>query len=267
MTKLNLIILVSLISLNSFADSTKTNQIVSTPKEKSSWSSSIGVAAITNSKIYQGAKAKSMAIPLITIKKGNFSFEGDKFVYKFLKLGNFTFATNLGYQAKPYKRKDSTILQGMEEKKNGALAYLTTKYKFKSYGVESSIGRVLGQSEQGLQATLEANYNQFYPTFLGGMLSLKYSLGVDYMDSTRALYVYGVKTSEVNIALGRSAYNVGQTLSPVAKFNTVYIFGAERQWMLLNNFSYQLLDSKIVDSPIVEEDQVLGFMTGLIRKF
>jgi len=155
----------------------------------------------------------------------------------------------------------------MEKKKAGALLSLTTNYTFQSYSVETTIGSVLGQTEQGVQANLGATYSQFRPSFLSGMLSLKYSLGVDYLDSKGALYLYGVKTNEADLTLGRTAYDVGQTLSPTMKVGTTYIFGKKREWFFINNISYKKLNSRISDSPIVEEDKEFGFISGLIKKF
>lgn len=267
MKKINLVLFLSLISTNSFADSSKATQLKKKQPKNSSWEVSLGLAGIAKSKIYQGTNDKFMAFPLINVRKGNFAFEVDKFKYDLLETNGLKFTANLGYQGSPYDLDDSTVLAGMDKKKSGALASLTTSYTFRNYNLQATVGSVLGQSEQGVQVNLGATYAQFLPSFLGGMLSLKYSLGVDYLDSKRSLYSYGVKSNEVNADLARTEYSAGQTLSPSMKIGTTYIFGERRNWILINNLSYTKLDSKIADSPIVEEDKDLGFISGLVRKF
>jgi outer membrane scaffolding protein for murein synthesis (MipA/OmpV family) len=261
------ILIVLLNSINAIAANSKTHsKLVINDKKQNSWDLSAGIAGISSSISYKDTSASNKLFPLIIAKKGAFSFEADRFKFTNQLDKNLSAVSYVKYDAAPFDTEDSKYLEGMDDKSAGAGIGQVFEFKNGSLSYGLDLNTVAGQAEHGFGSSVYSKYSQAPLIISGNLLILKYSIGLNYTDAQKGNYRYGVKGSEQNLSLGRTAYKTGETFSTSAMIESAFVMGQRKNWILINNLTATYLDKKIVNSPIIDTDKKLLYVFGLAYK-
>jgi len=173
-------------------------------------------------------------------KSGDSAFKGPlKFVLR----------PRFGFFDQGYDASDSVMLKGMDDRDasfNVGLK-LHTRTPIGSF-VLSGAYDVIGKHD-GFEGSLM--YTNLIP-LSGTKLRIYPEVGLSYWSGKVSDYYFGVDSDEIDVGLGRTAYDVDDTTNFFLGYRMEYPLS--RKWGLTHSLRSTWYDDDILDSPIVEED-------------
>ncbi len=216
----------------------------------------VGIGVMYETSPYKGADDEVMPVPMVMGEYKNFFIEGTEFGYKIIKNDDWELSAILGPRMDGYEASDSTDLAGMKERKNSFDGGAKLEWDAKIFELEVSVLADLANNHQGQEVEFELSKE-----FLGGFLTPY--VGVTWLSKDLANYYYGVRSSEARS--GRPAYTADSSFNPAAGVRIVYPIN--EKWAIFSDFEYEILDSNIKDSPIVDQDGLFSSMFGVVYQF
>jgi MipA family protein len=219
---------------------------------------SLGLVALYSTSPYQGQEDRTMIVPSIWYKTGGFFIRNTSLGFQVYEEDRFQIELLAKYHFEAYRESDSETLAGMDDRDATVEAGLKLQYKFDFSTVElSAYSDVLdNHSGQELELKIKKNWRWRF-------LSIDPYVGLSYFSNDYSNYYYGVRTKEATIE--RASYDLGQTFN----WNTGISLraGLNENVMLFTNFKVNFLDSKIDDSPIVDQDILFTAIIGVSYSF
>ncbi len=210
----------------------------------------VGIGIISRSSPYRDySGGVYQAIPAIVYTGESLQVYGPYVQWGIAGSGKYRLALTGNYRIGVYEENESPYLAGMGDREATIMAGLAVQAELPGglqlqLGFEHDILDRIGGGSAGI--ALSKGYQ------LGNFL-LSPQLGYNYLSSDMSNYDYGVPQDKA--IAGRPAYEPGSTLSVEAGLGVFVEITPE--WLVLVNISIERLDSKVTDSPIVDQDYVL----------
>jgi MipA family protein len=213
------------------------------PKEVSPWPRSVlGLTLSHQSAVVQGAKDQFSMLPSFRYQR--FFMQGDLLGVDLLRSDKFQLLAGGTLANDGFDPSDSPRLAGLQERKHRMYGTLGLNY-ISPVGVFTTrlMHDVTNKSDG---ARLRMGY--LLPLQFNNLLLLP-NLGLEYLDSKDARYLYGVSAAEASGT--RAAYEPGSGVNPYVGVTALYQITDRHA---VNGFlQYSGLSSKFKNSPIVSE--------------
>jgi outer membrane protein len=230
----------------------------SSPGGESGRGWALGLGVVSSPRPYVGADNALFPVPLVQYHRGGFFIEGIRVGYRWGGRRAWRFELYGTPQFAGLDPDDSPFLSGMEERRTSLDGVATLSWHRPhvdlSLGLHSDL---LGRND-GQRLRARAGF-----PFQVGRWRLSPSVGLIWYDDEFVDYYAGVRPEEARP--GRPAYKGSSTSNPEAGFTAIWFPG--RRWILLIGVDYQRLGSEITDSPIIEDNWIVGGFAGLGFRF
>lgn len=221
---------------------------------ESPWS--FGVAALTQNQVYRGADSEFRVFPLLQYEGERFSIRGVTVGYRVFRNESSQLALTLRPDFDGFESDDSKFLAGMKEREMTALAGVEASHRIGIINISASLAQDILDRHGGYEA--EIGLGTRLP--LRGKVWLMPGIGLKWLSSDKANYIYGVNIDEV--IPGRAFYQPGSVNIATASLGISYEMS--ENWQTFVMVSVDRLESSISDSPIVDgstQNSVLGTLT------
>ncbi|MDH4943501.1 MipA/OmpV family protein [Sulfurimonas sp. C5] len=225
---------------------------------------SLGFGPYIQSQPYKNTSDIILPSPVVFFDNSIFYVRWTRVGMYFLGEKNEDFSWGLSLTAQPrtlgYKGSDSLILSGMSERKSSIEGGIAFSAKYKGTYIENMLLHdLLGYHDSWLNKTeLGTKYSigkvNFYPSVV--ML---------YMSKKFMNYYYGVKDSEVNLALNRPAYKANDGFE--FGVQTYIGFPLTKNFSALFNLRYDYLPNSAKNSPLVEDNYIYSGLASILYNF
>lgn len=221
----------------------------------------VGAGVLLADKPFVGVDPKVYPLPFYMYRGKAFSIRGLSASYEFLADEGWAVRALVGLRMDGYEANDSSDLDGMSDRRYsldaGAELWLEN-----SWGNVSLQGLTDALSvHHGHEATLTYS-RRFRRVFGREKLALRPMVGVSWRSDNLNNYYYGVRAKEARP--GRPQYKSGESINPFAGIGLDYRL-AER-WSIFAMFRHEWLPNEITDSPIIDQDNVISVILGLVYR-
>ena len=233
----------------------------SAPAGKRPWN--LGLGAVYRVKAYDGFKdsEKTTPIPIILYEGDRFFFRGGSFGWKFVNTSPWEVAVLAEWWSDGYEDGDASILRGMSDRDPSLAVGGHVRWQPQRFGLELTATTDAMSNSDGTQVRAMAIFdNRAGPWF--------YSLtgGVVYVDSDFNDYYYGVRSREVDLTRGRTAYSADEETG--VRVGGLFGYNAQgSKWTFLFGGRYDYLGDEVDDSPITENDYQYSLFGGFTYAF
>ena len=223
--------------------------------DATTWGLGLGVGVQRSP--YRDYGNKTSALPILLYNSKHFRVAGTTADFKLGTVSQFDFSLRAKYSNEGYKSGDATVLNGMDERKDGfwlggAAAWRAPFAKFTLEWLKAA-----GNSDgQTVKLGVERG-------FTVGRVKLTPHLGVSWMNNDYVNYYYGVKSAEATST--RAAYTGKSTTNTSVGLRTDYSL-TKAQSMFLD-LSVTHYGSGITGSPLVDRSTAPGLRLGYLYKF
>jgi len=204
---------------------------------------------------YRGMDGRTFAIPFIMVDSERFFIRGPQAGIHLY--GNPNSGLDLIVQAGfgGYEASDSPYFDGMEDRDFTLFAGMQWTHRFnRRTGVSITLTTdVLGNAD-GMQGSAALNRNWFAGTWM-----FTATLQAEWISGDVVDYYYGVRPEEARE--NRPAYRGEASWNPGISLMVTRPFGKRGVFMAIGG--YGLYGSGITDSPLVEQNGAMFFMTGV----
>ena len=223
----------------------------------------VGIGAMYKDKPYKkyDDSEKTNAIPLILYEGEHFFARGATLGWDFLDSDAFEFAVIGEFMNGGYDSSDSNFLRGMDDRDASFGVGGQFIWQPENLGVKLSAVTDVTDNSEGIQAHGEVFY-----AYRTGNWMFKPSAGIEWQDDDFNDYYYGVRPSEVNLAIGRTAYSADSDVNYRVGVVTIYQQKTS-PWMYMAGLRYSFLGDEIDDSSIVDDDTELTAILGVAYTF
>jgi len=216
----------------------------------------VGGGVLTGTSPYKGVDNNVYAVPIVVIRYKKFYMDGKSFGYILNNDENMEFSIVGKPRIMGYEAGDSADLAGMDSRDISFDGGLRGVFK-------NDLGRIsvtwladLLNNHQGQEASVV-----YSKVFKDGMFTPR--IGFKWMSKDLVDYYFGVKGNEVKTT--RADYEGDSAINLVTGFALAVPVGDN--WAVTFDFSYELLNSQIKDSPIVDESGLFSYLAGVIYRF
>jgi outer membrane protein len=219
-----------------------------------------GVGVIAQSSPYRDSDgAVFQPIPAITYIGDRLQVLGPRLQVGVIRQGDSALAVTASYRVGAYEEDDSPYLEGLGDRDGTMMGGLSVRTRV-PYGFRVGAGYEHDLLDRSGGGTGRLGVER---SFQRGILTVSPQLAVNWMSADLADYEFGVPADRART--DRPVYRVGDAFIPEAGVGLfVELKGA---WRLLLNGSGKLLPAEIADSPIVEQDYVVGGFAAVTRLF
>lgn len=225
---------------------------------------SAGVIGIGQSNPYIAGETGLDIFPIV-------AYEGEKLVWRgpFLdyyvigkQRADTSLSINIALAANDFDTDGDPRLAGIEDRDNSIMAGFTYNQSVLEGTFSFSAQTEVTNKHSGQRATLGWQKALFKDPQYRWQITA--GVEIEYLSGNYADYYYGVSQIEQQNSTF-DAYDVGSVVQPSVTLGGYYSFN--RQWQLVANVGFQMLDSAISDSPIIDADTVLDGFVGVIYNF
>ncbi len=218
----------------------------------------LGPGLVITDKPYKGVDTSVLPIPMVKFISGRFYISGATTGYRLLADDGWSLDAIGKVRFDGYDADDSDRLAGMHNRHMtfdaGGEFTLTSDW---GEAWISTVTDTLGQHDG---QEIKVGYTK---PFVFDKLTLSPAGGLIWQNSNLADYYYGVRRDEARP--GRPSFQVGDSTNWFVGLKAQY--QTDERWTLLAGITYQFLDSKIHNSPIVSDNFVISVLAGAMYKF
>lgn len=250
-----LLILASVIPGTSLANNSNSVSVLDANDRRSVWTLGAGLRAQTSP--YEGQEIIDDFMPIITYSGEGLYIAGTEVGYHLIWTNNWKLDLLATYRFGGYDDDDSDFLVNMEREDSLDAGFrLTRNTWLGDFGLEvvaDTLGRHNGKE-------LELNWSE---TFRQGRWQYGPWLGAIWQSDNLSDYYFGVRADEA--LPEREFYKLNDTLNVEVGIDMNYQLDKHHQ--IIFNVSYVKLDDDIVDSPIVDEEDLFKVFIGYRYEF
>ncbi|MFP4333485.1 MAG: MipA/OmpV family protein [Campylobacterales bacterium] len=217
---------------------------------------SLGLASFYKESIYKQNSNRVVVFPSVDLDYYGLYIKGTQLGYNFKLSRGLYISPTLTYRFDGYDN-DGSYMDGMERRKDSVYGGARVSYTYKGHTVYSSYSQDVAGVNDGGYGTIGYRYFKlFYP------FALSPSISYQYNSKNYSNYYYGVKSKEA--LPQRPEYNPGATSS--ASASLLGIYHVSKKAYLFGLLSYELQESAIKSSPIVDKRDAYGVGLGFAYK-
>jgi outer membrane protein len=200
-------------------------------------------------------------VPLVLYEGEHFFARGSTLGWNFLGAGPWELAVIGEYLGDGYDSSDSDYLAGMNDRDPSFGMGGHVVWKPENLGLKLTAVTDVTDNSDGSQVRGEV----FYTHRTGDWLLKPYA-DIVWQDDDYNNYYYGVKSSEANPAIGRTAYTADSDIN--YRIGAVAAYQKKNSpWMYIAGLRYDFLGDEITDSPIVGDDSEMTAVLGIAYTF
>lgn len=220
----------------------------------------VGVGVIAQSSPYRDSdQSVVQPIPAITYIGDRLQIFGPRIQYGVIRRGDAALAVTAGYRVGAYEEDDSDYLEGMKDREGTLMGGLSVRVRV-PYGLRMGAGYEHDMLDRFNGGSGRLGVER---SFQRGILTVSPHVALNWMSDGMADYEFGVPADRARA--DRPAYRVGDAFVPESGLGLfVELKGS---WRLILNGSVKFLPAEIADSPIVEQDYVVGGFAAVTRLF
>ncbi|WP_347331584.1 MipA/OmpV family protein [Marinimicrobium locisalis] len=214
----------------------------------------VGIGMVGQSSPYRDSNAQPVqAIPAIFYIGERLQWTGPRLRYTLTGSTDWRLALQGDLRLGAYEEADSPYLAGMGDRGNTFMLGLAVIGDLPgNFRLSGSVSQDLLDHSGGQVASLSISRG-----FQWGNARLSPSVGVNWLSSELADYEFGVPSRAATE--WRPAYSPGSTLNPEVGLSVFYEITTG--WQLIGNIGAEQLDSRLTDSPLVDEERLVkGFL-------
>jgi MipA family protein len=214
----------------------------------------VGGGAIAINNPYKGTDTDVLALPYFAYYGEQLELDITHIKYHWDVRENLEVALAARLRFDGYSASDSEYLTGLEDRDMAIEAGVSITYKTEVGDLKLAFFNDISDAHKGNESLL--SYQKSY--YLEGAM-LSFETGVAFKSRDLVNYYYGVNASEVRAL--RPEYLPGAATS--AFFSISIVYPLTDKWQLFSGLSYETLDKKIKDSPIVAEGYTANLLLGI----
>jgi len=222
----------------------------------------VGAGLMIKDEPLKGIGTKVYPLPFYMYQGKAFSMRGLSASYEVLDEPMWSVRGLARFRTDGYDADDSSDLDGMSDRRNSldVGAELWIENSWGNVGLDW-VTDALGKHD-GHEATLS------YVVPIKGAfgikkLGLRPMFGLCWRSENLNNYYYGVRSKEATA--NRTAYKSGESVDPHAGVALDYQLA--KRWSIFSMFRSEWLGSEITDSPIIDQDNVVSVILGLVYRF
>jgi len=216
----------------------------------------VGAGVVYKDKVYRGYDddEKTSFLPLVLYEGERFFVRGSNLGWKFVNTKPWEVAVFGEFWGDGYDNDDANILDGMDNRDPSFALGGHVMWKANKFGLKASAASDVTGNSDGTQVKGMAFYdNRVGSWFYRGSAGLVWN-SEDYID-----YYYGVENDEVDLNLGRTAYE-GDDETWVRLGLVMGYQRPDSKWLFLVGARYDIMGDEVDDSPITSDDKMfMGF--------
>lgn len=224
-------------------------------REGNGWHGIVGLGLLAKTEPYIEEDARILPIPYLIMRQGKFFIEGLKVGLRTLEGSSGHFDIILSPRLEGFDADDNVYFSGMENRDFSLDGGLATKLRQGMVELNFSVVTDLLDKSDGQE--ISASMGHTYIA-LNRNATVTPSLGLKWQSSDLVNYYYGVQPHEATLT--RPAYTGKATLNYTAGLRVTYLLG--KRSSLVGGIEYEHLGERIVDSPLLDEKQVVKFFMG-----
>ena len=160
-----------------------------------------------------------------------------------------------------YESGDSDFLRGMDDRDPSFGLGGHVIFKPENLGLKLAAVTDMADNSDGTQVRGEVFYTHRTADWM-----FKPYAGIVWQDDDYNDYYYGVRSSEVNTLIGRTAYSADSDIN--YRFGAVAVYQQKTSpWMYIAGLRFDFLGDEIADSPIVDDDTEMTAVLGVAYTF
>ncbi|NQZ05964.1 MAG: MipA/OmpV family protein [Algicola sp.] len=222
--------------------------------EKKQWDLTVGVATLAVNLPWKDSDTQVALAPYVDASYGNWHFGVDNLVrYEYPINKNVSVFTGLIYQDHGYDSStslfsdysDHQVFNGYDAPKGSFVATAGMRYA----GLSLTVGQDVSDRTKASTASVSLNLPIWR---FGRGAQIKAKASVDWYDKNYVNYYYGIASQQVDVAVGRTAFEGKAATNYQLGLEAIYPFA--KHWALVISASRTMLDDSITDSPLVGAD-------------
>ena len=222
----------------------------------------VGAGLLVKDEPLKGVDSKVYALPFYIYQGKAFSMRGLSASYEVFDEPTWSVGGLVRFRTDGYDADDSSYLDGMSDRRNSldVGAELWIENSWGNIGLDC-VTDALGRHD-GHEATLS-----FVVPFRGAFgikkLGLRPMFGLTWRSQNLNNYYYGVRANEATA--NRSAYKSGESVDSYV--GVVLDYQLAERWSMFSMFRSEWLGNEITDSPIVDQENMISVVVGLLYRF
>lgn len=221
----------------------------------------LGAGVGVGNSIYKGADDEVSPILMLSFDSERLHVGVDGIAAKVVTFGDTVALSALvGYDGKPFKPKDSSMLNGLHKRKDAISGGLSLDYISPIGGLTLTWETDLNNAHDGHSVDLSYAWQYERERWFAG-----FDAGVTWQSAKLVDYNVGVRPNEARA--DRRAYNPGDAFIPHLGLSAGYALTSSKTWWLDAGVDVQILPKEYTDSPIVDTDAAVTGMVGVRYQF
>lgn len=225
-------------------------------KEETEIEGVLGIGALYATKPYVDVDEETFVIPLAILEYKDFWIDGRVFGYKFYQIEDVEFSIAGQPRLMGFDSSDSSFLAGMEDREWSFDGGLRVSWENELFELNVTGVTDLFDKHQGQELSAIISKELFQ-----GFLTPR--LGVKWLSESLVDYYYGVRGREGTAA--RPPHEGDSSANFVTGLTAALPLG--ERWAFVTDFEYENLGSDIEDSPIVDANEILTYVIGIVYRF
>ena len=223
----------------------------------------LGLGALYKDKPYRSydSSEKTNPIPIVLYEGERFFARGSTIGWNFLDSNTMELAVIGEYIGDGYESGDSSFLTGMSDRDPTFGLGGHVIWKQGDIGLKLAAVTDIADNSDGTQVRGEVFYTHRANPWL-----FKPYAGIVWQSEDYNDYYYGVRSSEVNLGIGRTAYSADSDFN--FRIGAVAMYQQKNSpLMFIGGLRFDLLGDEIDDSPIVDDDVEMTAVLGIAYTF
>jgi len=222
----------------------------------------VGAGMLVKDEPFKGVGTEVYPLPFYMYQGRAFTMRGLSATYELSGNDALAIRALARFRTDGYDADDSSDLRGMSDRRNsldvGAELWLENSWG--NLGLDAVTDAL--SEHDGHEATL-SYVLPFRGAFGIRELGLRPMLGLSWRSENLNNYYYGVRAREATVA--RTAYKSGDAVNPYA--GIVLDYQLAERWSIFSLFRNEWLADEITDSPIIDQQNVVSVIVGLLYRF
>lgn len=225
------------------------------------FSGSVGLGVHAYDLGYKDTDAVVYPIPAVDVESEHFYFKGLEAGAFLVKTDRHRVMLGVSYMPWSFDASDSDDAQMKRLDDRDASFFANATYTFDTgFGLLSaSLGADISGKSKGMMSDVS-----FMKRFAFGQFGITPQVGAIWTSEKFNDYYYGVSNAEAGRS-GIEAYSADAGISPYVRLMGDWQMG--NNWSLYAETSVRAMSKEIKDSPMVEDDAVVGFGVGVSYRF
>ena len=231
------------------------------------WEGSIGLGAVVVDAPWKGMDTYVSPFPVFSAEYGRWELFSNGIVsYNWIDQEDMSFYSGIDYRDDTYdaddlsrsETSDDPVFDGYDSPDGDVTFKVGGRWQWFSVDIQQDIS--------GNSKGLTIDGGASVPVFqYGDRFALMANAFVHWESDKYANHVYGIAGKQIDVSKGRTAFQPGSLTSYSLGLDASYQIN--ENWGVFGGLSYTKLDSKLEDSPLIDDDKVALAYLGVAYAF